>query len=377
MTNQKYEPIPIPPKQLWREFRIAYLPVMTFALLIVAIGWMWSSYVQPGAIIGEVEILHANVISPLDGTVQSLQVDYLQRVTNGQVIAIVSGLDNDQIRAELAAAEADLHLMKSRMDLDKTRNASSYSQLRVTLVENKTSLDIARIRLQQSQAEFERAEKMLQNNVIARGVNVSVESPRNDFGYDVAQRDRDTIQMEISGLEKSVAEIEKTLAELERTGVVRIDPKDAAIEESIRAQREQISQLQKPQVLRSPIDGFISKISRRTGERISTGSDVVIVSGRSSDRILAWVHTPVVQKPNIGDTVEVRRIGMGQPTFEGTVVQVGSQLEEVSPMLRSPTANPERIEIGLPLLVQSERARELIPGESVQLRVIKQATSGN
>jgi hypothetical protein len=69
-------------------------------------------------------------------------------------------------------------------------------------------------------------------------------------------------------------------------------------------------------------------------------------------------------------------MGMGQVRFQGTVVQVGSQLEAVSPMLRTPTANPERIEVGLPMLVKSAGARELIPGEAVQLRIVKSAESG-
>jgi hypothetical protein len=40
-------------------------------------------------------------------------------------------------------------------------------------------------------------------------------------------------------------------------------------------------------------------------------------------------------------------------------------------MLRTPTANPERIEVGLPLLVRSTEALSLVPGEAVQLRLIK------
>jgi hypothetical protein len=64
-------------------------------------------------------------------------------------------------------------------------------------------------------------------------------------------------------------------------------------------------------------------------------------------------------------------MGMGSVRFEAKIIQVGTQLEPVSPMLRSPTANPERIEIGLPLLVQADAVRELLPGEPVILRVLR------
>jgi multidrug resistance efflux pump len=378
MTENNLPPIPIPPRQRWREFRVVYLPPLTFVALIGIICWMWANYVHPGDIIGEVEMVRANIISPADSTVLRLDVDYLQPVTNGQVLGVVANVDTDTLKAELAAAEADLRLMKARMDLDKTRNLNSYGQLRVSLAENRFSLDIARIRLEHAQSEFERAQKLFDDKIIPRGMDPSLSggnliSSRNEFGYEVTRRDRTALQAEVAGLEKAVAEIERSVGEMERSGIVHIEPVDGAIEEAIRAQREQINQLQKPQVLRAPIDGFVSEIKIRPGERVAAGGTVLAVSGHSSDRIVAWVHTPVISKPRIGDSVEIRRMGMGQHRFEGRIVQVGSQLEAVSPMLRSPTANPERIEVGLPLLVKSERARELIPGEAVQLRVIKSA----
>jgi multidrug resistance efflux pump len=377
MPDKDLTPIPMPAGQRWREFRVVYLPPLTFLALVAVISWMWVNYVEPGAIIGEVETIHANVISTAGGTMQDLKVDLLQTVTNGQELAVVTGLDPDQLKAEIAAAESDLQLMKARMDLDKTRNLNAYSQLRVQLLEEKFNLDVARIRLQQAQQEFERAQKLLDSQLIARGVNPSLSggnfvSPRNDFGYEVAVRDRDALQTEVATREKAVVDLEANVKDLERTGAIKVDPADAAVERAVRAQRERIEQLQKPQVLCSPIDGFISAINCRPGARIAAREVVLVVSGRKSDRIVAWFHPPITRRPQIGDVVAVRRMGLGQATFEGTVVQVGSQLEPVSPMLRTPTANPERIEVGLPLLVQAAAAVDLIPGEAVQVRIVRQ-----
>src|SRR3954462_12287317 len=87
MQSQDLTPIPIPPRQRWREFRIAYLPPLTFLLLVGVICWMWVNYVEPGGIIGEVETVHANIISTVAGTVRDLRVDQLQAVTNGEPLA--------------------------------------------------------------------------------------------------------------------------------------------------------------------------------------------------------------------------------------------------------------------------------------------------
>src|SRR5438105_383417 len=98
-------PIPIPFKQRVREFRVTYLPIIMFALLLVGIASLWSSYVQPGSIIGEVETIHANVVSTMAGTVVELKTGRLQTVTNGQELAVIRTLEPEQLAAELSAAE--------------------------------------------------------------------------------------------------------------------------------------------------------------------------------------------------------------------------------------------------------------------------------
>ncbi len=364
-------PIPIPPKQRWNDLRVRLLPPLTFLAVVVVICWMWVNYVEPGAIIGEIETVHSDIISTVAGTVQELKVDRLEPVTNGQALAVIASLDADQLKAELAAAEADLHLMKTRIDVDRTRNLDSFGQLQANLLDEQLSLELARIRHQQAEAEYTRAKQLFESQLIPSG-----SASRDELGLEVAQRDRDSFRAEIASREKTVAQLEQTVNELKASGSVKISPADEAIERSIQAQRERIQQLQKPMVLSSPIDGFISQIDRRAGDRVDRGGKVVVVSGHHSDRVIGWVHTPVTQRPNVGDIVEVRPMGFGQSVFQGTVIQVGSQLEPVDSMLQTPVANPERIEVGLPLLVKAPEALRLIPGEAVQLRILRSVREG-
>lgn len=361
------KPIPIPLRQRWREFRVAYLPGLAFLVLIALIGWMWKNYVQPSTIIGEVETIRARIISVVPGTLQELKVDRLQPVTNGQELAVISVMDPDQLNAEIAAAEADLRLMKARMDIDKTRNLESYSRLRTDLLLEQLTLELARTHLIQAEGEFARSQKLLESQLIASGVGTL----RNDFGHDVALRDRDAWRAEVAAREKTVAELQAGVQRMETTGAVQVAPADSAVEQAITAQREHLRHLQKPVVLRSPIDGFISAINNRAGEKVKDGLPILVVSAGKSDRILAWVRQPVTVRPQVGDTVEVRRGTFGQATFEATVVVVGQQLEQINPtsdLLNEVTA---RVEFGLPLIVKADETLELIPGEAVQLRVIK------
>lgn len=367
MEKRDLQPIPIPPRQHLREFQVVYLPVLSFLVLVTVIGWMWVHYVAPATIVGEVETVRSKVITVVAGTLQELMVGRLASVTNGQPLAVISVLDNDQLGADLIAAEADLHLMKARMDLDRVRNLNSYSQLRAELQLERLNLEIARIHLVQAEGEFERAQKLYDQQITARGAT----SERNDFGYDVALRDRDAMRAEVATREKAVAELETGVNRLQAAGAADLGQTDPVIEQVISAQRERLERFEKPIVLRSPINGFVSVVDHLPGEKVVAGETILVVSAEKSDRILAWVRQPVTVRPNVGDMVEVRRGVIGEPPFQGIVVKVGKQLEQINPTAVPLAATLQQAEFGLPLIVKAPDAVDLIPGEAVQLRVIR------
>ena len=394
MEKQNLEPIPIPPLQHLREFQVIYLPIVVFVLLLVLIGWLWIRYVAPATIVGEVETVRSRVVSIVAGTVQELQVDRLDSVTNGQPLVIVKVRDDDQLNADLAAAEADLRLMKARMDLDRVRNVSGYSQLRADLELEKLSLEIARIHLIQAEGELERTKKLYDDQLLARGSGTS----RNDFGYDVAVRDRDSLRAEVLAREKAVAELEAGANRLQAAGTTDVAEKDSVVERAIATQRERLSRSKENIVLRSPIDGFVSVVNHLPGEKVVAGETILVVSREKSERIVAWVREPVTTRPNVGDEVEVRRAMPGDiqterntesaagdvirvqrhffrgPWFRAKVLKVGKQLEQINPTAVPLASTIQRAEFGLPLIVKVPDNVDLIPGEAVQLRVVKRAT---
>lgn len=368
MPDDTLKPIPTPLKQRWNDLRVVHVPVLTFLILTASICWMWGRYIHPSNIIGEVEPVRANIISVVPGTLQELKVDILQPVTNGQELAVLVALEADQLNAELIAVEAELRLMKRRMDLDKTRNLSAYARLRADWLTERLELDLARIRLQEAEAEYQRVQKLFERQIVSRGVSLN-----GNTGLDVAKRDRDALRSEIASRERTAADLAASLERLQAIGLMGEDTADPGIEQAIQAQRERIDYLQRPVVLRSSIDGFVSAISNHPGERVSAGDPILVVSGRSSDRILAWIRQPVTLRPRAGDILEVRRMAMGQARFKATVVEVGSQMEPISRTLMPTAGGIDRIEVGLPLLVKADQVFDLIPGEAVQLRFVKSA----
>lgn len=371
MSDRDLQPIPIPLKRRLHEFRVAQAPALTFLVLAGAIWWMWVRYVHPATIIGEVEPVRAHIISLVAGTLQELKVDILQPVTNGQELAVLTALEADPLNAEIIAIEAELRLMKRRMDLDKTRNLGDYARLRAAWLAEKLELDLVRIRLREAESEYGRVEKLFEKRIVGRGLSLG-----GNPGLDVARRDRDALRSEVASRERATADLEASLERIRAVGLAEVEAADPGIEEAIRAQRARIDYLQRPVVLRSSIDGFVSAVSNHPGERVSAGVPILVVSGRKSDRILAWVRPPVTVRPRAGDVLEVRGMAMGQAAFKATVVEVGAQMEPISATLLPPSAAVDRVEVGLPLMVKAEEVSSLIPGEAVQLRFLKAGRGG-
>lgn len=371
MSEKVTSPIRIPPRERWRQFRIRHLPVLTFAALVIIAVWTWRQFVLPPTIVGEVMPIRASVISAVAGTIDELKVRMLDPVTNGQPLVVVRVFDPDQVEAEIKAIEADLLLMQARMDLDKMRNLDSYSQLCLDLAAEELAFELAKVKLVQAEAEFERAQKLFESGFIARGQGVE----RNDFGYDIALRDRDALRAEVQVRQKTIADLKLALEKLEVAGVPRIDPQDAAVEKAIAAQQQRIVQLYKPVILKSPIDGFISAIHFFEGQRAPANLPILVVSAKKSDQIQGWIRQPVTYSPAVGDIVEVRSAFPGKPKFTATVVKVGSQFELINPTAFPYAITTQRVEFGLPIVAVVPVGVELIPGEPVQLRLIKPVTS--
>src|ERR1043166_6025582 len=93
--------IPTPPAQRWREIRVRYLPPAIFLGVAVAIFCIWREHVLPPILLGQVQAVRAEVISPDDGVVTNIFVTEFQKVRAGEVIAEVISSDSKRIDTQL------------------------------------------------------------------------------------------------------------------------------------------------------------------------------------------------------------------------------------------------------------------------------------
>jgi len=362
-------PIPTPLALRWREFRIKFFPGVAVLAALLACVQLWVRHVSPPALIGEVEPIRANVMSVVPGTLQALKAELFQQVTNGQELAELALVEPDQLEGELAALAATLRVTKAQLDVNRARSMDAYSTLRLNLLNAKVTLELSRIRLRQADAELQRVSQLYEQKLVPRGVESAPAGfgARNELGYDVAQRDRDALRAQVETETLKVAQLEQDVKQMEATGTAAVPATEPIIEAAIQAEQTRLERLQRPVLLRSPIDGFISAVLHQPGEKVPAGQAILVVSANKSDRILAWVRQPVTVRPEVGDRVVMRRGWVSHLAVECTVTEVGRHLEPIDPAALPRTTLPNRVELGLPLLVKAPLGVDLIPGETIGL----------
>ncbi len=357
--------IPRPASQRWRDFRFGSVPLLMFVGVLAGAAYLWNHSWMPGAFVGEVQSAEIVVKSLQAGLLAEVTVDDLQSVTNRQVLARVLPKSPETATAQIAAMKTDLEVMRVRMTQDQNRNDLGYQQARVELQLRRLELASARIRLEQAESELARVTRLVEDKVFTKGVT----QMRNEFGYDVALRDRDLLRKELEEKTQLVAGLERALEDLRVSDVPGRNPAvTGAIDAAIAAQEKLLQETLGAENLRAPMAGVVKKVLRHAGENVVAGEPLIELGGAKPERILGFMREPITYHPQEGDRVEVRRRRAPASAGFATVIRVGSQLQLFTQPLRIRGMNAA-MERGLPVLLTLPPNLELLPGESVDLVV--------
>ena len=345
-------PIPTPPAQRWREFRIQALPVMTFLLVLVCIAALWKNYIIPSNMVGEVEVTQASIISSVPGTLKELKVKRFQRVAAGDEIAVVSAMDTETVLASIRAIEGDLKLMRARMQLDVERNTQSYESIRLEYLKERTDAMYERVNAQWLANEARRQEQLL--------TNTPALTTQTD--YDEAVRLAAAAATNVIEKELYLAEKEKTLPKL-----VPATKADEAILDAIKGQEELLRAEGQNISLKAPIDGMVSMVNLFPNGKVVPNLPIVVITSTDSSRIIAYVRRPYSTIPKPGDTVQIVRHNFKREVADGTVLEVAGHLSPISAGLIPIATGASTNELGLPFAVSIPPQLALLPGEAVDL----------
>ncbi len=357
--NETLPAIPRPPAQRWRDIRLRHVPVIVYFAGVALVIYLWNTQWMPINFTGEVQAPIATISSPVAGVLVEVSVRQFDHVRKGQVLGRVI-LPPETTLANLAAIRADLMVMRTRMALDQQRNSEGYQQLRVDQLDQKVALAIARSRLRFAESNLVREATLFQEKM---GSQVT---------YETALDYRDSLNAEIAERTQLVEQMDQVLTSLKADGAPSADASVLdSVEAAIKAQAEQARQ-QTETVLRSPIDGRVTKQLRGEGENIASGEALLLVAADRPENIVGFVRQPLGFQPQIGDRVVVRTRGRGRQEAEARVLEVGARLEMFTQPLRI-RGYDASLERGLPVLISLPDGLALHPGELVDLAIDRSA----
>src|SRR4051794_34823047 len=105
--SEKRREIKVPPAQIWREFRMRFMPVGIFVAAGVAAFFLWQQAVMGPTMVGAVESIQSFVTAPNAGQVTNLMVRQFQMVKKGQPIA-------EFVSADFRAVTSQVQDLRSR-----------------------------------------------------------------------------------------------------------------------------------------------------------------------------------------------------------------------------------------------------------------------
>lgn len=328
---------------------------MVFALVLLGLVATWSTFVQPVSVVGLVETNSIAVITTSAGLLTGLEVNRFDEVTNGQVLGQVEMFDRQQIDAQLAALESANTMEKARDRLMQWGKENNAVQTRLALYSEKTALEVAKVNYQQA------------SNVVEIDLTQGTAIPPAQLLADKAKRD--TYKAEVLNRTDLVAAYLKEMAYIQPLQTNTFQELDLVLAADIKYQRDQLLQLQKPVVLKAPVAGRITAIFHHAGERVAVSTPILAIASTDMKRIVAFVRQPLNTRPKVGDTAMIRTRTTRRKVGEAQIVKVGSQLEPVIPILLPIVKAP--IELGLPIALTLPPELELLPGEIVDIKLIR------
>jgi HlyD family secretion protein len=261
---------------------------------------------------GHVEATETRLAPEVGGRILTLTVKEGDRVQPGQTVLTIDTRDAqlaiDRVKAERAAAEAQLRLVQSGSRVEDIRQAQSQVDAA------RAEVSAARTELQAAEQDLERFDTLLKNNSGSR-------KQRDD-----AATRRDVARDRVTSAESRVRIAEEVLAKL-RAGARR-EEVDAA-RARVATVTAQIAPLEKnitDATLRSPVAGVVTEKLVEVGEIIAPRAPAMVVVDLERAWADVFVPEPAIPQITIGQPATVFT-DAGGSGIAGTITYISPKAE--------------------------------------------------
>lgn len=361
MTTQQNK-IPIPASRKWREIRVRIIPFLVFFLIAGVVAWLWKDRVEATQMIGHVVGKQTEIRSPQPGSIADFRINTFDNVSAGEPIGQLVTTDPDILESELAIILAEIELLRLTADpvADQQRNLLNFESLQIDLMENRARLGIARIRKKAAGRHLQRITQLKERDMATEEELLTAETEYH------------TLKEEIAITEELVERLAGRIDDLDMDKVIALwkesDPRAAAINVQKRTIDNIVAQM-KPMVLRAPASGQVAHIYRHNGEFVGRGEIIARIYSETPDYILGYLRHPVHTMPEPGMKVAVNKQNRKRDEAIMVIEKVGVQMEKLEEETGLFRDRPFQT-TGLPVRIAINHELGLLPGESVDIRLL-------
>jgi HlyD family secretion protein len=283
------------------------------------------------------------ISAQIGGRLDRVLVDEGDRVTAGQVLAVI---DNRDYRARIESAQAELRMREA--EHRRVVNGARTQERQ----EAAAALSEAQAVLENAKAEHARRQNLLRERVVSRA-----EADETERAERVAQARVDAARHRFELIDADAREEDRARAE-----------SDVSL---ARAKLDEVRAIYEKTFIKAPIDGVVLRRLRKAGESVSTQFDSPIITMADDHvrRVRVDVDETDVGHVAIGSAAYVTADAFGDRRFPGRVVRIGQELGRKNVRTDEPT---ERVDTKvLETLVELEDGHELPLGLRVQAFIIK------
>lgn len=356
MNPDPLPPVPSPPEHHWRQFRINVIPTVAFLVVLLATVWLWGKNLANPLVLGQVESVIAEVVSPHPGRIEQLNVTLFQKVKKGDVIAVVDATEPLVLTNTIAVIRAEMDLIRAEAGLDNGD--------KVRLADFHLSWMMRRAELAAAQAQLTYARQSLDQTVA-----LATEKIDSTDTLQIAQRDYDQLALQVEQIKLAVETAEKSWRALDAASAADESPATKAALAVAEKNLELAEAQLQPIVLIAPIDGSVSKVDKAAGASIVEGVPIVTIASTTPSQIIGYLSQPLRIEPTVGMRAEIRSRGQVRKTGVAKVLQIGPRMElfDAPLRIRGMGAAQER---GLPILISIPPDMSMRPGELVDIRLL-------
>ena len=325
------------------------------------------------------EVIKLSVANAQDSRVNELLVAEGDRVTAGQLIATLQGLDQKQ--AELTAARQNVAVYQAKLEKVKAGEAKSaeieaqkaniarlQAQLTNETLERAAAIADAEAELKNARTNYSRYQSLYQDGAVSKS--------QLDDRLEIFQRSQAKLSQAkarynntIATLQKQIDRERSILNQLQEVRPVDLAEAQAEVDYAS-AKVKQIKSELEDYYVRVPISGQILKINTLVGEQVDTSQGIVELGKTSQMYAIAEVYETDVGRVKVGQSATViSEHGGFEGKLQGTVDRVGLQIKKQDILESDPAADKDARVVEVKVRLDPQDSTRVAGLTNLQVRV--------